>query len=74
MNNTENTYSIILRDHESGEYYIAEITNDWDIDRIEKEAEKLTQETYEDDWSSNFIEELSSRTWINIYETWILEI
>lgn len=70
----ENTYSIILQDHESGELYIAEIRTNGDIERIRKESEKLTEETYEDDWSGDFIEELSGRTWLNIYSTNVLEI
>jgi len=70
----ENTYSIILRDHESGDLYIAEVRTQWDIDRIIKEAEKLTEETYQDDWSLNFWEELSDRTWLVIYEANVLDI
>ena len=70
----ENTYSIILRDHESDELYIAEVTTNWDIERIIKESQKLTEETYEDDWSGNFIEELSERTWLNIYIANVFEI
>lgn len=70
----ENTYSIILQDHESGELYIAEIRTNGDIERIRKESEKLTEETYEDSWGGDFIEELSERTWLNIYYTNVLEI
>lgn len=70
----ENTYSIILQDHESGELYIAEIRTNGDIERIRKESEKLTEETYEDSRGGDFIEELSERTWLNIYYTNVLEI
>lgn len=70
----ENTYSIILRDHESEELYIAEITTNWDIDRILTESKKLTEETYRDDRNLNFIEELWDRTWLNIYEANVLDI
>lgn len=70
----ENTYSIILRDHESEELYIAEIRTNGDIDRIIKESRKLTEETYREDRCWNFIEELEDRTWINIYEVNILDI
>lgn len=70
----EDTYAIILRDHEDWELYIAEVRTYWDIDRIRKESEKLTQETYEEDWSSDFIEELSSRTGLNIYVANVLDI
>ena len=69
-----NTYSIILRDHESKELYIAEITTNWDIERIKKESKKLTEETYRDDRALDFIEELGDRTWLNIYETNVLDI
>ena len=69
-----NTYSIILRDHESEELYIAEITTNWDIDRIIKESRKLTEETYKDDRDLNFIDELGERTWLNIYNANVLDI
>lgn len=70
----EDTYAIILRDHEDWELYIAEVRTCWDIDRIRKESEKLTQETYKEDWSLDFIEELWNRTGLNIYVANVLDI
>ena len=70
----EDVYSIVLRDHESEELYIAEVRTYGDIERIKKESEKLTQESYEDDWSSDFYEELWTRTGLRIYEADILDI
>lgn len=71
----ENTYSIILQDHESGDLYIAEVRTNWDIDRIEKENEKLNEEQRDDnrEWS-DYYDELSYRTWLNIYKADVLYI
>jgi hypothetical protein len=54
----EDVYSIVLRDHESEELYIAEVRTYGDIERIKKESEKLKQESYEDNWSLDFYDEL----------------
>lgn len=73
MDNND-TYSIILKDHEYEELYIAEVRTYWDIERIREEAKKLTLESYEEDWSCDFIEELSNRTGLNIYIANVLDI
>lgn len=72
----ENTYSIILEDHESGDLYIAEVKTNWDIERIKKETKKLYKEYYSDKrvWGRDFYEELSLNTWLNIYRADVLSI
>ena len=71
----EDFYSIVLRDHESDELYIAEVRTNWDIDRIIKARDEMNQE-YADDTNErdDFYEELSSRTWLYIYHANVLDI
>ena len=60
---------IILIDHESNDLYIAEIEKEWDIEKLEKENEKLNEEQRDDNRKRiDYYEELSNRTWINIYK------
>lgn len=72
----ENTYSIILRDHESDTLFIAEVVTQWDIERIEKENRKLNEEFWEDnyEWDPDFYVELWIRTWLNIYRADVLYV
>ena len=63
---------VILIDHESNDLYIAE-TNEKtyknDLEKIVKENEKLNEEQRENDKEWNdYYEELSYRTWLNIYQ------
>lgn len=69
----ENTYSIVLQDHENNELYIAEIITQWDINRIVEENKKLNEEQRDDDrdWDDYYIE-LSNRTWLRIYRAPVL--
>lgn len=71
---------IILIDHESNELFIAEIEKKSDIKKLEKENKKLDDEycdydnpKYERKYS-DYYEELSYRTWINIYRPTVLYI
>ena len=61
---------IILIDHEDEWLFIAEITKDSDIKKIEKENEKLNSEFREDSykWDMDYYVELENRTWVNIYK------
>lgn len=60
---------IILIDHESNDLYIAEIEKEWDIEKLEKENEKLNEEQRDDNRErTDYYEELGYRTWINIYK------
>lgn len=60
---------IILIDHESNDLYIAEIGKEWDMQKIEKENEKLNEEQRDDSRDrTDYYEELSYRTGINIYQ------
>lgn len=72
----ENTYSIILEDHESGDLFIAEVSTNWDIKRIEKETKKLYKEYYSDKRTRgrDFYEELWINTWLKIYKADVLSI
>lgn len=72
----EDTYSIILEDHEDGGLFIAEVRTNWDIERIKKETKKLYKEYYSDKrvWGRDFYEELSLNTWLNIYRADVLSI
>lgn len=74
MQNT-NTYSMVLRDDEAN-ILIAEISTFWDQDRLYKEAEKLKEEFFSDnyDWDPDFYDELSKRTWLTIYHADVLDI
>lgn len=59
---------IILIDHESNDLYIAEIEKKEDMEKIVKENEKLNEEQREEDRErTDYYEELSYRTGINIY-------
>ena len=71
----EETYSIILH-NDNDWYYIAEVTTDWDIKRIEQEYRKLDEEFFSDDykWDPDFYNELWNRTWLTIYEATILDL
>ena len=60
---------IILIDHESNDLYIAEIGKEWDMQKIEKENEKLNEEQRDNSRDrTDYYEELSYRTGINIYQ------
>lgn len=60
---------IILIDHESNDLYIAEIEKKEDMENIVKENEKLNEEQRDDNRErTDYYEELSNRTWINIYK------
>ena len=60
---------IILIDHESNDLYIAEIEKKEDMKKIVKENEKLNEEQRDDNRErTDYYEELSNRTWINIYK------
>lgn len=71
---------IILIDHESNDLFIAEIEKEWDIEKLEKENEKLNDEYCDYDnpkyeWTySDYYEELGYRTWINIYKADLLYV
>ena len=66
---------IILIDHESNDLYIAEIEKDSDMKKIEEENEKLNEEQRDDNRErTDYYEELSNRTWINIYKADFLYI
>lgn len=66
---------IILIDHESNDLYIAEIEKKEDMEKIEKENEKLNEEQRDDNRErTDYYEELSNRTWINIYKADFLYI
>lgn len=72
---TKNTYSIVLIDHESNDLYIAEVVTRWDLERIVKENDKLNEEQRNDDRErDDYYEELSIRTWLNIYRADFLYI
>lgn len=71
----ENTYSIILQDHESNELYIAEVITQWDIERIIKENEKLNEEQRDENRDrDDYYVELGNRTWLNIYKANVFTI
>lgn len=71
----ENTYSIVLIDHESNDLYIAEVITNWDLKRIVEENEKLNEEQRNDDRErDDYYEELWIRTWLNIYKADFLYI
>ena len=71
----KNTYSIVLIDHESNDPYIAEVVTRWDLERIVKESDKLNEEQRNDDRErDDYYEELSIRTWLNIYRADFLYI
>ena len=74
MDEENNKVSIILHDTEDN-YYIAEVNNLWDIERIKKEYAKLNDEFWQDNykWDIDFYCELSKRTGLEIYSTEILE-
>ena len=66
---------IILIDHESNDLYIAEIEKDSDMKKIVEENEKLNEEQRDDNRErTDYYEELSNRTWINIYKADFLYI
>lgn len=66
---------IILIDHESNDLYIAEIEKKEDMEKIVKENEKLNEEQRDDNRErTDYYEELSDRTWINIYKADFLYI
>lgn len=69
---------IILIDHESNELFIAEVKNKWDIKKIEKENKKLDDEYFNDTYDnrkySDYYDELSYRTGIDIYKPTTLYI
>jgi len=65
---------IILIDHESNDLYIAEIEKKEDMKKIVKENEKLNEEQRDDRERTDYYEELSNRTWINIYKADFLYI
>ena len=66
---------IILIDHESNDLFIAEIEKKEDMEKIEKENEKLNEEQRDDNRErTDYYEELSNRTWINIYKADFLYI
>ena len=66
---------IILIDHESNDLYIAEIEKKEDMKKIVKENEKLDEEQRDDNRErTDYYEELSNRTWINIYKADFLYI
>lgn len=71
----EDTYSIILEDHEDGELFIAEVRTNWDIERLEEENEKLNEEQRDDNRDrDDYYWELSYRTWLKIYKADVLYI
>ena len=76
MNRTEDTYSIVLRDHESDYLvFIAEVRTQWDIERIKQVRRELYEE-YDNDTNEryDFYEELWNRTGLNIYKADVLDI
>jgi len=76
MEGKENVYSIILRDTNNWELFVAEVTTHWDIERIKKVIEELNKEYQEgtNEWDErNFIDELWYRTWLNIYSPGVLD-
>lgn len=73
---TEDTYSIVLRDHES-EYlvFIAEVRTQGDIERIKQVRRELYEEWDNDtNERDDFYEELQNRTGLNIYRADVLDI
>lgn len=72
----ENTYSIVLRDHESDYLvFIAEVRTQWDIERIKSTRDQLYRECEDDNQERiDFYEELANRTWLNIYRADVLDI
>ena len=71
----ENMCSIILRDTNNWELFVAEVTTHWDIERIKNIIEELNKEYQEgtNEWDErNFIDELWYRTWLNIYSAGVL--
>ncbi len=71
----ENMYSVILKDTNSWELFVAEVHNHWDIEKIKEVIEELNKEYEEgtNEWSErNFIDELQYRTWLNIYSAGVL--
>ena len=76
MNRTEDTYSIVLRDHESEHLvFIAEVRTQGDIERIKQVRRELYEE-YENDTNEwdDFYVELENRTGLNIYRADVLDI
>ena len=74
--NEKDTYSIVLRDHESDSLvFIAEVRTYGDIERIKQVKKELYEEYDEErnDWD-DFYEELGLRTWLNIYRADVLDI
>lgn len=76
MGRTEDTYSIVLRDHESDNLvFIAEVRTQGDIERIKQTARLLYDEYYEEtnEWDDFYVE-LENRTGLNIYRADVLDI
>lgn len=70
----KNTYPIVLRDNENN-ILIAEIETEGDIARITKENKKLNDEYREKDYEWDmYYDELSKRTWINMYIADVLDL
>lgn len=66
---------IILIDHEDNSLYIAEIRKPEDLQKIDRENKKLNEEQRDDNRErTDYYEELSNRTWINIYKADFLYI
>ena len=66
---------IILIDHEDNSLYIAEIRKQEDLQKIDRENKKLNEEQRDDNRErTDYYEELSNRTWINIYKADFLYI
>lgn len=73
---TEDTYSIVLRDHESEHLvFIAEVRTQGDIERIKQVRNELYEE-YDNDTNEwdDFYVELENRTGLNIYRADVLDI
>lgn len=72
----KDTYSIVLRDHESEHLvFIAEVRTHWDIERIKRVRDELYRE-YDNETNErdDFYEELENRTGLNIYRADVLDI
>lgn len=66
---------IILIDHEDNSLYIAEIRKPEDLQKIDRENKKLNEEQRDDNRErTDYYEELSNRTWVNIYKADFLYI
>lgn len=66
---------IILIDHEDNSLYIAEIRKPEDLQKIDRENKKLNEEQRNDNRErTDYYEELSNRTWVNIYKADFLYI